>query len=341
MDDREITRKRARELMVEKGATMVAPGEKTTDGEPTGRRSIVVGVQEKVPLKELRPTEVVPRSLDGVETDVVVFHQPVIPTLLPKAVATDPRLEEQRPMFGGISCGALTVTAGTEGGRVSRSKLFHAVTNWHVGGMNDGKIGDPMLQPAVYDGGTLHDNYAGPISLIPPVKVEGEESGCSIAGISVRALNTVAWLAGSETRIPSPIKVYNTDNLVDLCLFGPFKEDELTSLILGIGYIDTRNWCSFEVGDLAEKSGRSSEVNSFLCQYINAAIRIGLGGIRWAIFNDMDVFGPGAIGGDSGSLILKKGSFQNHFVGSLLNAGSDMNTIGCAWRNVRAVGGLD
>ena len=335
MEKQEIINKRWDEL-TRKGAVLVVEGEKVSGGKPTGRQAIVVGVPKKKPISQLRVQDIIPKSLNGVETDVIEFAQP---TLLPNVLAADPvRTSEQRPLFGGISCGAETVTAGTAGGRVWKNGLVYGITNWHVGGGNDVPVGKPMLQPGPYDGGSHPANFAAPITFKPEVTIGGGSSGCNIAGTAVRILNALAAMVGSQTRIPAPVKVKAAENLVDMCLFGPFREDQFSNLIYEIGHVDTRNWCDFKVGDTGIKSGRTSAVNMFDAQYINALIRVGLGGTEWADFNQCVVFGPGAEGGDSGSLILRE---LDRFVGALLFAGSDQNTIGCAWRNVRAVGGLD
>jgi len=336
MDNKEIIRKRMKDLLA-KGATMVAPGEKITNGRPTGRQAIIIGVQEKVSLKELRTVDIIPKTLDGVETDVIVFHK--VDILPPKVMAANVRTSRNRPLFGGISCGnGELVTAGTILGRVWKGGLAYACTNWHVGGMNEGKIGDLMWQPGHYDGGTAAD-ATKPIVFKPEVILGGGPipSDCPIGGAVAMIPNLLARMMRSRTRLVPIRPQAEGENLVDLCLFGPFDESELTDEIYEIGHVDTRNWRDFAVGDIGEKSGRTSAVNSFDTQFIHALVNVGLGGTQFAIFSDVDIFGPGAEGGDSGSGILH----PDNYIGSLLFAGSDLNTIGCAWRNVRKVGGLD
>jgi len=206
--------------------------------------------------------------------------------------------------------------------------------------MNEGKIADPMWQPGPYDGGSAA-NLLGPIFLKPPVElVGGMPSDCPIASGIVRATNLIAWAICSRTRVKA-FRPQQTENLVDMCLVGPLDETLLSDLIYKIGHIDTRFWCEFLVGDKAKHSGRTSGVKSYQTQQIGALVRVGLGGTSFADFHDVTIFGPGAEGGDSGALILKDGGYQNNYVGALLFAGSDMNTIGCRWHNVRTIGGLN
>jgi len=332
----EIIRKRNKELIA-RGAYLIAPGEKYKNGVPTGREAIVIGVPKKVPEKDLSSCEIIPKTIDGVETDVIEFEPPdILPP--PKVINLNARTSRHRPAFGGISCGHPDISAGTIGGVVWRQGERYAITNWHVGNMNAGKIGDPMLQPGPYDGGTLADSL-GYIVVKPPVAVSGI-SPCPIAGAAVKLFNALARFTGSCTRLPSPVRVQSGKNLVDMCLFGPLDVVQMQEIVYEMGLVCTKNWKDFTPGDKAAKSGRTTGVTVFDCNYVNATVRVGLDGSTFAVFDDVDVFGPGCEGGDSGSLILHKSETVGQ-VGALLFAGSKTNTIGCAWRNVRQIGGLD
>ncbi len=62
------------EALKAKGAIMVSLGEKISNGKPTGRQAIIVGVPEKLPLSQLRKQDLIPGELQGMATDVVEFH---------------------------------------------------------------------------------------------------------------------------------------------------------------------------------------------------------------------------------------------------------------------------
>jgi hypothetical protein len=49
----------------------VAPGIRSRKGKPTGEACLVVYVSRKVPRKELKQGQVLPRTLDGIPVDVV------------------------------------------------------------------------------------------------------------------------------------------------------------------------------------------------------------------------------------------------------------------------------
>lgn len=123
-----------------------------------------------------------------------------------------------------------------------------------------------------------------------------------------------------------------------MCLVGPLDPSQIDPLIYGIGEIDTRNWCELEVGDEVHKSGRTSGVSVGTVQSLGASVRVGLGGNQYADFHDQIIFTNISEGGDSGSDILRK---KDNFTGSLLFAGSDTQTIGNRWKNVKEIGGLD
>lgn len=49
----------------------VAPGVRVTQGKPTGERCLVVYVERKIPLAQLKKDEILPREIEGVPVDVV------------------------------------------------------------------------------------------------------------------------------------------------------------------------------------------------------------------------------------------------------------------------------
>jgi len=59
------------ELLKLKGVVLVGRGKKITAGVNTGRDAMVVGVIKKVPLAELKKKDVVPKEVEGIETDVI------------------------------------------------------------------------------------------------------------------------------------------------------------------------------------------------------------------------------------------------------------------------------
>jgi len=328
------------EALKAKGANMASLGEKVSGGKPTGREGIIIGVLKKLPLSQLRKQDIIPTRVEGLETDVVEFHQVY---LLPKVQETDEyRTVEHIPAFGGISIGHPEVTAGTLGCKVWKGGKAYALTNWHVGNMNEGKVGDPMYQPGPYDGGNSF-NTLGPIFFKPGVAISGGNipappSDCPWFGAIVSTSNLLGRIFRSRTRLAAVRPQDQEINMVDMCLVGPLTEDKLISLIYEIDDVDTRNWCEFMVGDNVYKSGRTSGVTSGIVKRTGVSITVGLGGIKFADFHDQINFDDISEGGDSGSAILSK---LDNCIGSLLFAGSDTDTFGNRWKNIRVIAGLD
>ena len=58
-------------LLKRSNVVLVGRGKKITAGVNTGRDAIVVGVIRKLPLAELKKKDVVPKEVEGIETDVI------------------------------------------------------------------------------------------------------------------------------------------------------------------------------------------------------------------------------------------------------------------------------
>lgn len=85
------------DLLKKKNVVLVYTGKKVVGGVETDRDSIRVGVVQKVPLAQLAEKDVVPQTIEGIETDV--FQTEEI-----KALAVD-RTSKIRPAPGGVSIG--------------------------------------------------------------------------------------------------------------------------------------------------------------------------------------------------------------------------------------------
>jgi len=123
-------------------------GYKLRGRQETDEISIVVMVRQKLSPLFLSKEDMIPPELDGVGTDVIEVGE-----LRPLQART----ERIRPTPGGVSIGHYQITAGTLGCPVydeaSGARLI--LSNNHVlANRNDGRIGDPILQPGRADGGT-------------------------------------------------------------------------------------------------------------------------------------------------------------------------------------------
>jgi hypothetical protein len=92
----------------------------------------------------------IPEMLDGIKVEKQVSGMIV--------AYEDPTAWFQRPVPIGVSTGHPDITAGTIGVKVTDGVNFYALSNNHVyANFNKASIGDNVLQPGSYDGGTSND----------------------------------------------------------------------------------------------------------------------------------------------------------------------------------------
>ena len=124
----------------------VGVGYKNVQDQPTSTVSVRIYVDKKVPERELAPSEVVPKEVDGVPTDVIEDTF--------KAHAVLPVSEHRRRraiLYAGISIGnAITGGSGTLGACVfdAHSGAQLLLSNWHVlCGRASCNSGEAIIQP--------------------------------------------------------------------------------------------------------------------------------------------------------------------------------------------------
>jgi hypothetical protein len=225
-----------------------------------------------------------------------------------------------RPAEGGYSVGHYKITAGSIGtcvydilpGGTTGSPPAHGIgipprcyilSNNHVlANTNAGQIGDPILQPGPYDGGTDPADRIATLSRWVPITLEP----------------------------PTPRFLHR--NVVDAAIAqGQFHD--LDREIYWTGYV--RGWrrkANVGVGLLVQKTGRTTNFTTGRITAISATVDVGYGGGRVARFFDQIITTNISAGGDSGSLVL---TLDNVAVG-LLFAGSSVATIVNQIENVRS-----
>ncbi|MBM3163122.1 MAG: hypothetical protein FJZ79_07365 [Chlorobi bacterium] len=299
-------------LMTRKNVVATGIGYKVTGGERTGQLSIVCSVERKEPAAKLSSSEMLPKTVDGIPTDVVstgrirVFDSPT---------------GKFRPAPGGVSIGHFEITAGTLGCLVRKNGQTFILSNNHVlANSNDAVPGDPILQPAPYDGGLNPADLIAELAEFVPISYTGAASSCPVANSIAETCNLLAALSGSNTRL-QPVTVQAATNLVDAALARPLKPEELRRDILGIGEIS--GIAEGLLGMSVKKSGRTTGFTMGEIQQVDVTVNVGYGGGRVAQFSDQLMAGAMSQGGDSGSAVLDNG---NRLVG-LLFAGSEQTTI--------------
>ena len=327
MKEEKVVKKFTAELLQKRNVVMVGLGTKKVGGVDTGKVAMVVGVKQKLPLSELAAEDVVPTQIKGLVTDVIEVGEI---KLLSDSLD---RTGKWRPAPGGVSIGHYQITAGTLGRLVHKNGEPMILSNNHVlANVNEAQIGDPILQPGAYDGGTVDKDEIAKLQNFIEIQILGPSS-CSVANAVVNIGNFLARLFWRETRLMAFAGLEG--NLVDCAIAKPNQDKDVTDTILEIdgatGEVEP------QVGMAVKKSGRSSGITHDQINQVNVTANVNVGEGRMALFTDQFAMGAMSEAGDSGSIILSE---DNKCVG-LLFAGSDTITIANRYSNVKAKLGLD
>jgi hypothetical protein len=281
-------------------------------GERTPTLSIICSVTQKVPPSRLSGRDIVPPVLDGTPTDVIetgVIRALQLPT------------GKHRPAPGGVSIGHPDVTAGTLGCLVRRNEEWLILSNNHVlANSNEAQIGDPILQPGVYDGGSYPADQIAELLDFVRIHMIGEPSECPVAAGLTAVLNGIARLFGSQTRMRA-VSQQPSENLVDAALARPLNPDDVADEILYIGPIE--GVAVADLGIAVRKSGRTTGLTAGTIEQVDVSVQVEYGEGQIAVFTDQLMTGSMSLGGDSGSAVLDE---NNRLVG-LLFAGSSNTTV--------------
>lgn len=304
-------------LMNKTNVVGVGVGYKIKDGKDTGVPSIIVFVEKKIPKKDLVRSQIIPEKLEETYTDVIETGEIRL---------LNERTRRARPAQPGISLGHYKISAGTFGAVVKDAitKELYILSNNHIlanvsnGKDNRAKIGDPILQPGSYDGGTNKDIIAH-LHRFVPVNIEGQQSSCPVAQSFEMVLNNMLKLVRPDYKFR--LEKYSFENLVDAALAKPISQDVIKSEILGLGSIKgvKKGMPGLDV----QKSGRTSGITKGKIRSIESYVKVNMGEKKEAVFNRQFVSDPIAKPGDSGSIVIDT---DNNAVG-LLFAGSDKITI--------------
>ena len=175
-----LVRRRAQRYLKTKGVTSVGVGyriDKKT-GKETNELCIQFTVEEKVEPDSLAENglEKLPDQIEdehGNQVRVQVAKRAYESTVIivPEQEGTEAdlcgvrriRRSHQNPIQPGISISHKDVSAGTLGAIVydRRTGQPYVLSNWHVLQGSTGEIGDRVIQPGTYDGGSWRKDFAG------------------------------------------------------------------------------------------------------------------------------------------------------------------------------------
>jgi hypothetical protein len=225
-------------------------------------------------------------------------------------ILSDPTLR-QRPAPIGFSVGHPAITAGTMGALVrdAASQLFALSNNHVLANQNDAVIGDPMLQPGPFDGGTAADQI-GTLAAFQAINFSG---GNNTIDAAIARVTNPADVSNS-TPIDDGYGLPNGKIFGDANNDGVF-DDKAALLTLNV-----------------QKYGRTTKLTHGQITGINGTISVCyevlfIFCVKSATFVDQLIIGSGTFsgGGDSGSLIVTDDANRNPV--GLLFAGGSTSTI--------------
>ena len=303
-------------FLAKKNVVGVGIGYKVSKDQQTDTPAVVALVRKKEALYNLSIDDRIPKFATGmVHTDVIEVGDI-------KALAYK---DKMRPAPGGVSIGHYRITAGTLGSMV-RDALTGQVlilSNNHVlANSNDAHLGDPILQPGPVDGGQLARDEIGTLLRYVPIDFGEDAGSCPLAEFYARFGNVVAEVVGSKHRLKTYTYRPQAVNYVDAAVATPYLSTDLKPEILEIGVAS--GVATAFLGQEVRKTGRTTEYTEGKIELVNATVQVQYGAGQVAIFEDQLISGYMSKGGDSGSLLVEKGSQRS--VG-LLFAGSDQVTI--------------
>jgi hypothetical protein len=292
----------------------LAVGNRRVRGQETEEPCILVFVEQKRPVRDLRTRDIVPKSIEGVRTDVVETGRfrafEVVQSL------DGDRTKRVRPATGGVSLGHHRITAGTFGVVAQRNGRPVILSNNHIlANSNDAKLGDPILQPGPADGGRMQDTIARLGDFVP---IEFTERSAGWAGrLLERVLAPFLRVFGyGVKRLPS-----SATNRVDAAVAVPTDEGLVAPGAIGIGSV--AGTAEARIGMRVRKSGRTTGVTEGRVTGVDAVVEVDYGG-KSAIFRGQIVADLLSRGGDSGSLVVDD---RNRAVGLLFAGGATTTLI--------------
>ncbi|SHF12640.1 hypothetical protein [Desulforamulus putei] len=306
-------------LLGMKNVVGVGVGHKQVGRERTEQPAIIVFVKKKEAPENLSREHLVPFKINGLDTDVIEVGE--------VRLLDEERTKHVRPAQPGLSIGHYRVTAGTFGAVVrdrNTGELLILSNNHILANATNGKdgravIGDPVLQPGEYDGGTREDRIATLLRYIPLQKGEAPAT-CPVAKGVARLANILVRTIRPNYELKF-VKRGGTPNIVDCAVARPIRPDLITDEIVGIGKV--QGTAQAKPGMKVVKSGRTTGVTRGVVTAVGATMEVKLDDESSAYFADQVVTDMKSQGGDSGSLVLNE---ENKAVG-LLFAGSDKVTV--------------
>ena len=283
----------------------VGYGVKWTDGTPTGQPALLALVSQKVDPDELLKSDLIPKQINGMQTDVLAVGELFAYQVEPIEVGVQALARRARPASGGYSVGHVKISAGTIGTCVydrigtpgnpsGIPNQYYILSNNHVlANSNNASPGDSVLQPGPIDGGVDPGDRIAILNRFIPITFD------------------------------PPVPRSKHRNLVDAALAsGEFHD--LKREIHWVGHLTGwRPRSQVNVGMELQKTGRTTNYTTGRITTLGATVDVNYGNGRVARYRDQIIATAMSAGGDSGSICADR---DNKAVG-LLFAGSPVATI--------------
>ncbi|WP_320065244.1 hypothetical protein [Micromonospora sp. RTGN7] len=281
-------------------------GRREVAGRRTEEPAVVVYVARKVPAQFLPGSRLLPRRLsfgsDAVEVDVV---------------ETGPFFAQrftgrERPAPAGVSVGHVDITAGTLGSLVvdSADGTWCLLSNNHVlANVDAGRVGDTIVQPGPYDGGSAPADAVATLRRFVPLGAAGN----TVDG----ALGTVLSRDDVVDRVKDDLMPVATaaHPAVGLLFAGSYNRTLLNPIdevlrLLGVTLPGGGGvTAGAEIGSAVEKVGRTTGYTTATVTETDVTVNVDYGPGHGVLgFEGQIATGYLSEGGDSGSLVYLCGT---------------------------------
>jgi len=305
------------EIMAKKNVSISYLGTKVSKGIDTGVPCMVVGVLQKEDLRNLKTEDIIPKTYNGLVTDVIQA-----PFIKARTGCSDPdstcypHAEKYRPLIGGISfCQNNPSLAATLGMMVvdSLDDAIVGLTNNHV----IGPVYDPLFS-------TPTNGITDPttVEVIQPSRVDGGVDPTDVVGLVKRAV-PIQFGTGSGQSNKVDAAICTLDGL-------NISAPGILDLILG-GWYPFAEKYETTIDNTVQKAGRTTgnTVGNILTKNATVNVSYGTGDNNLATFVDqlaIQTTGRFSANGDSGAVVTSKILGQYKIIG-LFFASNDEGTL--------------
>ncbi len=270
---------RVRDAFEDPNIVAIGISEKVTEKKATGTLSLTFYVERKIPRSKVKPGALIPPVV-AVRDDRAVFTDVKAIGIIAPQVR-----RKARPIQSGFSVGHVDTTAGTIGAIVKKGGKYYVLSNSHVLAQSGlAKKGDLVLYPGSADDGTVPKHVIGKLARFVPFR-QGDD-----------------YL-----------------NHVDAAL-AEIAKSRLTDLDFSIlGLQGPARTIAPQRGMKVVKRGRTTGETEGVIQDVNFRLIIDYEGVGKVGFLDQVLCTRYTKPGDSGSLVVDKGSGKIvglHFAGA-------------------------